>query len=619
MTCARVWRGRRLSRGIPVGLLVIVLVAWTHAISRGQIDPVTERTPGILFLVHDDPDRPYATDVVAGFRETLQSRPNFAAPLYIEYFDQIRFGDRPTYTQEFVAWLHQKYRDRPIGVIVVVQQRQLQLAAQAPDNPWNDVPVVYGSLGALGVDISKTHPTATGVVMENHFPQTLSTIKALLPETRRIAIVRGAAASERARDDWWVPQIREAGFDVLDLSGLEFDALLPRVASLPQDTVPLVISLQRDPSGRTFRYSQGTAVIAQRANRPLFTLLGDNLPNGLIGGPSPDVVLGGRVLAEHALDRLAGRARATEVIPAPRHVRMQFDARELARWGIPESRLPAGSVVRHRQPSLWRDYRGTVALAVAIGATQMLLIAVVLAQRQQRAATQAALEASYADLQRLAQQLVTSQEQERTRVARELHDDIGQRVASLSIALSRVKREAEQESVPLVSTLSAIQEQASSLSTDVRRLSHELHPSLLKELGLVEALRAHLDVFMVDNNLPGRLSLTTAWHQQDPTVELCLYRVVQEALRNVVQHARATRVDVVLSQVDDVQLEVRDDGIGFEHAKVGRGGLGLISLGERVRNLGGHLEVGSTPDQGTTLRVRLARRDRPGGDTLSAS
>ena len=96
-----------------------------------------------------------------------------APTLDLEFFDQIRFGDRQAYADEFIEWLHRKYRRDRIDLIVATQQQTLQLLAERPGNPWNGLPVVYGSLGPLSIDISKTHPTASGVVMENFFPLTL--------------------------------------------------------------------------------------------------------------------------------------------------------------------------------------------------------------------------------------------------------------------------------------------------------------------------------------------------------------------------------------------------------------------------------------------------------------
>src|SRR5690606_24519219 len=106
----------------------------------------------ILFVSNDDPDRPYVRQFADGLLEVLNA-PERRATLYREFFDQVRFGDNPDYPETYRAWLHQKYGNLRIDAILVRQQETLRLFAQAPDNPWTRVPLVYGSLGALTVDI----------------------------------------------------------------------------------------------------------------------------------------------------------------------------------------------------------------------------------------------------------------------------------------------------------------------------------------------------------------------------------------------------------------------------------------------------------------------------------
>lgn len=586
-------------------MLIVAVVGMAARQEQEEARAPDDRTPGILFISLDDPDRPYVRDVVQGFQEALDAA-GTPAVLYREFFDEIRFGDRPGYAAEFRDWLHRKYRDRRIDVIVVTIQSILGILAQAPDNPWNDVPIVYGTLGHLTIDISASHPTASGVVMENYLPRLLETIKTILPETHRIAAIQGSSAAERERDGWWLPQMQAHGLDVLSLDGLTIDELLERVAALPADTVPIVFSLQTDAAGRVFRPAQGSALVAAAANRPIFTLIGNDVP-GMVGGPVPDFVLAGRELGAHALGRLAGEPPSIDEIPASRHSPLVFDARALERWHIPESRLPAGSAVQFRPPSLWRDYRGVVIAALTVGIVQMLLIVVVLVQRRHRARGQAALRESYTQLQHLTERLITAQEEERARIARDLHDDIGQRVASVSIGLSRLRREIADASSPMGESLTDLQQQASTLSTDLRQLSHDLHPGVLEHLGLLEALRARCDDFRAESGIDARLEVSDTWRDVPHAVALCLYRIAQEALRNVAAHADARSVIVSLDRQDGhTIMRVTDDGRGFETgAAARRAGLGLVSVAERIRMLGGTLDVVAAPGAGTTIVAGL--------------
>jgi signal transduction histidine kinase len=215
-------------------------------------------------------------------------------------------------------------------------------------------------------------------------------------------------------------------------------------------------------------------------------------------------------------------------------------------------------------------------------------------------------------LRRLAARLLHAQEEERRRIAREMHDDWTQRLAVLGIDLARLEKQlgTPETALPLVRTM---QEQLVTLSEDMHALSRQLHPSILDDLGLVEALRSECASF-------SRRERVTAHYRPEgvPTtvprdVALCVYRVAQEALRNVARHAGANETWVSLVTSDpELVLCVQDKGAGFDAAGVrSQPGLGLSSMAERVRLIQGTLSVTSAPGRGTTVEVRvpLARRD----------
>jgi two-component system sensor histidine kinase UhpB len=294
---------------------------------------------------------------------------------------------------------------------------------------------------------------------------------------------------------------------------------------------------------------------------------------------------------------------------------LEFDAGQLARWDIPESRLPAGSLVRFRPPSLWRDYRKTVLAAVAVGTGQALLIAVIVIERRRRARTQDALAANYRRLHEMGTRVIQAEERERTRIARDLHDDLGQRVASMAIGLSSLRRRLPESAEPLENEVTALQREAARLSSDLRHVSHELHPGMLEQFGLIEALRLHVDELQAQTDMDVQLDATKGWPQIPGAVELCLYRVAQEAIRNAVKHSGARRLTIAMDHDSHgVTLRINDDGVGFDPA-ARCGGLGLVSLDERLRILGGSLDVLSSPGSGTTVVARVPGRPAAGGES----
>ncbi|MCS7026578.1 MAG: cache domain-containing protein [Bryobacteraceae bacterium] len=218
-----------------------------------------------------------------------------------------------------------------------------------------------------------------------------------------------------------------------------------------------------------------------------------------------------------------------------------------------------------------------------------------------------ALQDKQRELERLAGRLLAAQEEERKRVARELHDDITQRLAAVAIDLGRLQTAVGDEQMRR--NLEALKQTLARISTDVHGLSRRLHPSWLDDLGLAAAIAAECRSSFERGGPPVDLEMEEL-PEMSKEVELTLYRVVQEGLRNITKHAQAGQAWVSLRRVGDrIRLEIRDDGSGFDPERRDRGpGLGLASMEERARLLGGIFHVHSKPGEGTSLVVELPAR-----------
>jgi PAS domain S-box-containing protein len=209
-------------------------------------------------------------------------------------------------------------------------------------------------------------------------------------------------------------------------------------------------------------------------------------------------------------------------------------------------------------------------------------------------------------LRRLAAKLLHAQEEERRRIAREMHDDWTQRLALLGIDLARLEKHlgAPEQAQPL---LRAMQGQLVRLSEDVHALSRQLHPSILDDLGLVESLRSECASFARREGIQVVYRPDVVPTNLPRDVVLCVYRVAQEALRNLAKHAAVNKAWVSLGAAGpELVLRIRDEGVGFELASVrAQPGLGLSSMEERVRLIQAELAITSAPGQGTTVEVRV--------------
>jgi len=218
-------------------------------------------------------------------------------------------------------------------------------------------------------------------------------------------------------------------------------------------------------------------------------------------------------------------------------------------------------------------------------------------------------------LHELTGRLINAQEEERARIARELHDDISQRMAFLQIGLDQFEQAIRGLTPTERNELRNLTHVASEISSDLHGISHQLHPARLDLQGLVPAMSSlckelalhhDLQIDFVHDDIPANIP---------GDVALCLFRIVQESLRNIVKHGNTSDARVELTCSNDwIDLGISDSGAGFNpEAAHGKGGLGLVSMRERLRHIGGHLIIESAPDHGTQIRVRvpLANADVP--------
>ncbi|MDA8139853.1 MAG: PAS domain-containing sensor histidine kinase [Desulfobacteraceae bacterium] len=211
------------------------------------------------------------------------------------------------------------------------------------------------------------------------------------------------------------------------------------------------------------------------------------------------------------------------------------------------------------------------------------------------------------DLRTLTGRLIHNQEEERRRLARELHDDLVQRLAVFAIDVGELEKQLMDRPAPVQAQLREMKTNIIKISQDIHRLSRQLHPSILDDLGLNKAVEAEcmnvsrregIEIVFSHENIPAAIP---------KDISLAVYRIVQEGLSNISKHACAEHITVGIKGVDhDLLLTVEDDGIGFEPAQVRKKpGLGLSSMRERARMIAGDLSIASQPDKGTVITLRV--------------
>ena len=227
---------------------------------------------------------------------------------------------------------------------------------------------------------------------------------------------------------------------------------------------------------------------------------------------------------------------------------------------------------------------------------------------------EAALQASNREIRHLAGSLISAQDAERARIARDLHDDVSQQLAALSMALSGLKRRVAtmRSETDLQDDFSSLEQRTDTLAESLRDLSHDLHPDVLLHGGLAAALTAYCKGPSSSPTLAVTCRTEGNFESLEPKVALCLYRIAQEALHNVVKHAGAGQAEVRLLRTgDSAELTIADDGKGFDiRTRKSGAGLGLVSITERARLAGGTVSIVTALNKGTQIRVQIPINER---------
>ena len=213
--------------------------------------------------------------------------------------------------------------------------------------------------------------------------------------------------------------------------------------------------------------------------------------------------------------------------------------------------------------------------------------------------------------------LLEAQEKERTRIGRDLHDDIGQRLALLAVELEQLHQ--DPPNLPRIRyRIGELHKQTSEIATDIQSLSHELHSAKLQYLGIAAAMRGFCREFAQQQKVGVDFKTHDLADHLSPDISLCLFRVLQEALHNSVKHSGARHFEVRLwGTSEEIRLTVSDPGVGFDREAAKQGpGLGLVSMEERLKLLNGTLAIVTQPEKGTAVHVSVPLS--PGSDSIRA-
>ena len=533
------------------------------------------------------------------------------------------------YFEELRDTYRKKYDGQPIDLIISVNYRALNFLDNHGEELWPKTPILFcGVEEGRREQLKQLRPNITGLFADARFGDMLDTIFKIHPDTQQVTVIVGTSETERFIE----ARVRQAfsayveGADFTYLSNFGFDAILSRVADLPPKSIVLFLTLLQDGEGKPAP-ENALPLISRVSNVPVYGLFDVYVGHGIVGGSVYSVENRGIMIGKMGARILAGEKPGDIPIGTGQKHFSLYDWRQLKRWGIAESDLPQGSIVRYRDPTFYELYKRYIWGGISLVLFQAVMIIHLLINRARRRRAELALHKAHDELEdritqrkkteiellksredfrSLAGKLLSVQESERRMLAREMHDDLTQRLAVLAIDIGKIERDFQDTENPVFETLQRVREGLVHLSGDIHAISRQLHPSILEDLGLVDAVKSECSNFTQREGIAVDYLAESVPPGIPADVAICIYRIVQEGLRNVAKHAGTTQLQVSLTGKDDsIHLMIKDQGAGFDPKKIEKKlGLGLVSMQERVRLIRADISIDSHPGKGTVINVR---------------
>jgi signal transduction histidine kinase len=361
-----------------IGLAVVLTALWASACVGA------ERPRSMLVLDQSELRGQFYYQLFSGLREVVTKEAKPHTTLYAENLDLSRFKGT-AYEQNLQRYLKEKYRDRPIGVVVTIGAATLELVLRWRGELWPETPVVFALVDEMDFARLKPPPDVIGTIVKLSLSDSIAVGRAVVPEFKTLALV-GDQWDQQVVFRNWKDELPSAaaGLNVVEIVGQPMQEIRKRVAGLPKDSVILYSAVYSDGEGTFYPPATALGLIAEKANRPIVVGAETFLSPGGIGGYVlvPDLI--GADAARQALRILEGEEASSMPTAVTGVVRPIFNWRQMQRWNVNPSALPAGSEIRFRELTFWERYRWqSIAIGTAV-LVQAVLIAVLLLERRKR-------------------------------------------------------------------------------------------------------------------------------------------------------------------------------------------------------------------------------------------
>jgi PAS domain S-box-containing protein len=655
--------------------------------------------------------------------------------VHTEYLDAKRVADE-RYDRSLFALLMHKYTGLSFKVVIATDDDAYNFYLRHHDALFPGVPVVFCGVNYFkDSDRRGRENLITGVLEAFNVPDTLRTALRLHPDTKRIVVINDRTTTGRANKkilDEVLPALGEKAV-ILYLEDLDMQDVTAKVGALKRGDIILLMTYNRDRSGRVFDYNQSIALISDAAAVPIYGVWDFYLGKGIVGGMLTSGVDQGRIAAERALRIVDGEKVRNLPVVRESPNRFMFDFHQLKRFGIGRSRIPKGSIVINEPDTFYARYKNVILATSAVIFTLSSIIIVLLVHISLRKRYETALKVSEEkyrdlydnapdmyhslnregvivdcnetearmlgyrkeeiigrpitdfltaesrkiydkefstlashralfglervflrkdgttfpaslnvfieldrrgelartktiardisepkrveqelrrsreDLRSLSAHIQSAREEERGAIAREIHDELGQILSKLKLDIAWLKKRMSGDQVPLIEKAGKMSDLVDSTIRTVQKISSELRPGVLDYLGLSAAIEWQAKEFHERTGIVCSIEITPDVAVEDKDISIAVFRIFQEALTNIMRHANALHVDVSLKQQDRMLLlAVSDNGRGIVEERIqDHESFGLMGMRERARFFGGSVTITGSPEEGTTVQVRI--------------
>jgi signal transduction histidine kinase len=543
----------------------------------------------VLLLDQSSAGLPFNTALATAVRLTLSAESKVPISFYAEHLDANRFFGSD-YEEGILSFFRKKYRDKTIDVVVVVGSAALDFIARRRAELWPNVPVVFAAIDEATIARVTLPPNLTGVTMQLTLQDMVRTANIAVPNLKRIAIVGDPLERQTFYRHFLdeVPTVATQ-YEIINLMNLPMGELKRRLGNLPDATAVIYTGIYYDSEGVSHVPAELVVQIAEWANRPVVINVASYLGKGAVGGyivrPEPL----GQGAAQFALRILNGE-NASDVpvtkIPSP----LIFEWPALQRWGISESRLPAGSEIMFRNPTVWEQYRGYILAFIAAILTQSVLISWLLYEHWRRQRAEILARNTMSELTHVNR--VATVGQLSASIAHEIRQPLAGILANAQAALRWLEKANVEEVREGLNGIVSDGIRAGDIITHLRAMfKHDVQEKTPVDINKVVLSVLTLAQIDLQKN---EIELQTQLDDLIPEIlgnQVQLQQVILNLVMNAIEamsssQTRVLRIKTALSRTKKVHVSIEDTGMGIKQPDLARVFKPMFTTKERGMGMG---------------------------------